>query len=410
MDVVGQPWKVCTASSVPPTIHRWNHAYLRRQSSLLETSPTLKPRFNTMPSDRMLTKAQSLITSLKPRPRLKYTARHRNGPVILTKRYISQRLWALRNRNRLSLLDLPVDILLLVFPLLPLLSQACLALTCRSLYNLFGYVLQDKSLAWPRQLASKGYRPLMQQPEILRNQLLFLLEDDYWQYCTECLKMHPRSRFPPWRTDDPRLMRSCEYFPKGVLDICPCLSLTFFDRVRLEECLCRGVLNPDLPRSIRHAFRLTRSKKQRFLIHECSINDHAHAFIALKTTFPLQGPGDLRLQTRYCIHLSLPRPFPRPDDLDYILSFPRFGMEPVLCCPHFDVLESLYRFDWVRDTCICCGTTVLETWKAIDGSCVIVECSRNLGGYTGEVNWTSGSRHEYNAWYRTWYAHHGAHT
>ncbi|KAL4781939.1 hypothetical protein BJX76DRAFT_333876 [Aspergillus varians] len=75
-----------------------------------------------MPSGKTLTNARSLISSLKPRPKLKYIPHRRNGPFLLAKRYISRRLWAWRNRNRPSLLNLPVDVLLLIFPLLRLLS------------------------------------------------------------------------------------------------------------------------------------------------------------------------------------------------------------------------------------------------------------------------------------------------
>ncbi|KAL3470637.1 hypothetical protein BJX99DRAFT_44021 [Aspergillus californicus] len=357
----------------------------------------------------MLTNARSLITSLKPRPKLKYTPHRRNSPLILTKRYISRRLWAWRNRNRPSLLDLPVDILLLIFPLLPLIPQACLALTCKPLYNLFGHVLQDESLAWPRQLASKEYRALVHQPDLPRNQLLFLLEDDYWLYCALCLKMHPLSCFPRWRWHNLPTVRWCHHWMLGILDICPCLSLTYFDRVRLEECLRQGILNPGLPGSIRHAFQLTFNKKQQFLIHECSINDHASAFIALKITISLHGQDDLILQTRYRIHLNLPRPFPRANKLGYIQSLPRFEMEPVLCCAHFDILEYIYRPNQLQDGCSRCGTIVIETWRTIDESCVVVECSRNIGGVTGENNWLLGCRNECDRYYRTWYLSHGAH-
>ncbi|UDD65119.1 hypothetical protein AFCA_012313 [Aspergillus flavus] len=51
------------------------------------------------------------------------------------------------------LLNLPLDILFEIFPLLPLPSQVCLALSCKPLYRLFSSTLQDEQLAWPRLLA-----------------------------------------------------------------------------------------------------------------------------------------------------------------------------------------------------------------------------------------------------------------
>ncbi|EIT73656.1 hypothetical protein AO1008_04816 [Aspergillus oryzae 100-8] len=99
------------------------------------------------------------------------------------------------------LLNLPLDILFEIFPLLPLPSQVCLALSCKPLYRLFSSTLQDEQLAWPRLLACKTFRisdtlssneaPLISP----RTQVLLQLQDDWWLYCAACLKIQPRALF-----------------------------------------------------------------------------------------------------------------------------------------------------------------------------------------------------------------------
>jgi hypothetical protein len=358
---------------------------------------------------------QPFIDSLKLRHKLGHTAAHRRRPFIpVAKQYLRQRLRALRlciqNRTPVSLPELPVDVLLLIFPLLPLLLQVCLALTCKSLYELFGHVLSDESLAWPRQFASKDYMPLVYQSDLPRNQLIFMLEDDYWIYCSLCLKLHPQSRFERGRRSFPLYLRWCKN-GKGVLDISPCLSLTFDERDRLEQCLRAGLLDPGMPRSSRHAFRLSVDHRGRHLIHECSIDDHANAFITIRVTISLADQDDLLLQTRYHIYLTRSRPAPAADDDIWLDSLcPFFAMEPVLSCAHFDVLESLYRPDNASRGCGRCGTTIIETGGTTDGLHVVVECARDIGGAVGLRNWRLGSRNHHDTLHRTWYRHHGADT
>lgn len=50
---------------------------------------------------------------------------------------------------------LPTEILLMVVDQLPLATRACLALTCKLLYEDLGYILKDDELPLPRTLVPK---------------------------------------------------------------------------------------------------------------------------------------------------------------------------------------------------------------------------------------------------------------
>ncbi|KKK26766.1 hypothetical protein ARAM_000363 [Aspergillus rambellii] len=211
--------------------------------------------------------------------------------------------------------DVPLEILQLIFPLIPFLSQVCLALTCKPLYRLLGHVLKDDRLAWPRALAMKTYEVPLNQPDHLRNQLLLLLEDDRWLYCSWCLKLHPHAlflRLDCGKDSPPSLHRTCIH-SAGVVDLCPCLSLTFFDRIRLEEWLQTGLADT-ITRSprVHQAFQLSVLDGQRYLLHQCSITDHKYAFVRIFMKIILDEDGLLVVRTRYYVRMCMNTPQPDP--------------------------------------------------------------------------------------------------
>ncbi|OJJ59795.1 hypothetical protein ASPSYDRAFT_44190 [Aspergillus sydowii CBS 593.65] len=304
------------------------------------------------------------------------------------------------------LLDLPFDILVAIFPLLSLLSQACLALTCKRLYTLCGHILKDNSLAWPRM--GRTYEPPLSQPELLRNQFLLRLENDRWLYCSGCLKLHPPRRFG-FPSDSPE-HRQCRYH-SGVVDLCPCLSLTFFDRLRLEESLREGAFDTSLPLTIRRAFEFSVSSGKRCLMHRCSITYHAHALVYM-TMMVFLDVQRLEVQKTYRLHLS--RPWrarvgvgPRSD-----LIFLSKGMEPILLCPHFDLINFLYnpRYRALEpNNCACssCNAYIAGPESKNGGRYIIFHWRQNLGGPTDTAHWSSSSRSKYGTYRRSWYLEHG---
>lgn len=305
------------------------------------------------------------------------------------------------------LLDLPFDILVVIFPLLSILSQACLALTCKSLYSLCGHVLKDNSLAWPRM--SRTYEPLLSQPELLRNQFLFRLENDRWLYCAGCLKLHPRHRFG-LPSDSPE-KRQCKYH-SGIVDLCPCIALTFFDRLRLEESLREGAFDTSLPLSIRTAFEFSISSGKRCLMHQCSITYHADALVYMTVVVSLDVQR-LEVQKTCRLHLSRPwRARAGPELRTELFTLSR-EMEPILLCPHFDLLKFLYGpYDWGvarNNNCACnpCNAYIVGPKGAEDGRYITVRWRQNLGGPTDTMHWYCSSRSKNQTYRRDWYLRHG---
>lgn len=304
------------------------------------------------------------------------------------------------------LLDLPFDILIMIFPLLSLLSQACVALTCKSLYSLCGHVLKDNSLAWPR--SGRTYEAPLSQPELLRNQFLLRLENERWLYCSGCLKLHPPCRFG-LRSDPPE-QRKCNYH-SGVVDLCPCLSLTFFDRIRLEESLREGAFDTSLPLTIRRAFEFSVSSGKRCLMHHCSITYHAHALVYITMMVSLDVQR-LEVQKTYRLHLSRPwRARVQAGLRNEMLSL-RDEMEPILLCPHFDLIDFLYNpcnrvLGPNNCACMCCNAYIAGPERTDDGRYIIVRWRQNLGGPTDTEIWYASSRTKYQTYRRTWYLRHG---
>lgn len=303
-----------------------------------------------------------------------------------------------------TLLEIPVEILLPIFALLPLPSQVCLTLSCKSLYELFGFVLKDERLAWPRLLANKSYEVPLNQPDLQRNQLLLQLENDRWLRCAGCLKIHPHAFFLPDRRSLPPLSRRRCMYESDVVDLCPCLSLTFFDRLRLEKWLHTGLVDT-LSQSNRQMFQLLGTKGQQYLLHQCSMVDHADAFINLTMMVTLQENNSLAIQTRYHIYWST-APHPGAAPPFYMPS----DIEPIFLCPHFEILEFLYDLlHWSRPKCVACDSSAHIIGRMDNGRYIVVQGMRNLGGipHPARLTWLITSRQHWNRNARIWYYLHG---
>ncbi|KAE8313067.1 hypothetical protein BDV41DRAFT_564591 [Aspergillus transmontanensis] len=259
------------------------------------------------------------------------------------------------------LLNLPLDILFEIFPLLPLPSQVCLALSCKPLYRLFSSTLQDEKLAWPSLLACKTFNlsdTLASNEALLispRTQVLLQLQDDWWLYCTACLKIQPRALFGSGIESMPLRSRTC-IFETRVIDLCPCLSLTYFDRIRLERWLYTGRTNT-LSQRIREAFQLLIIDDRPSLLHQCSVSTIPEVSVDLIIVVAFNDRKRLEALTRYCVRMSSYQPRSRG-------VFPWFSgqhdaTERMYLCPHIDLLpfirDSHY---WPLIECWSCETSV----------------------------------------------------
>lgn len=125
--------------------------------------------------------------------------------------------------------NLPTDLLLELRGQLPLVSQACLALTCKTFLDLFGSALIAPEFRFPRIVFDKKNR-IMWKPDAsmaIRGQLLRLLENESRRYCNACLKLHPPSEFRPDDLQVDGKLRRCKLcHDGGIVDLCPCIGMT----------------------------------------------------------------------------------------------------------------------------------------------------------------------------------------
>lgn len=144
-----------------------------------------------------------------------------------------------------SLWKLPLKIIKSILLYLSTPDFICVLLTCKSF---FGPKIRGKRLAQlippeEREMLCPNWK-LERKPRI---QLLLQLENRRWRYCSECWSLHPRSewRIPrslmlfPKRYDHPPfgVRRGCCVPFAGEVDICPCLTITLLDKIRLLETI-----------------------------------------------------------------------------------------------------------------------------------------------------------------------------
>jgi hypothetical protein len=195
-------------------------------------------------------------------------------------------------------------------------------------------------------------------------------------------------------------------YESDVVDLCPCLLLTFFDRVRLEKWLRTGIVDT-LSQMNRQMFQLLVIKGQQYLLHQCSMVDHADAFINLTMMVTLQENNSLAVQTRYHIYWSTARPAPGAAPPLYM---PPRDTEPMFLCPHFDILAFLYDpYYWTKTKCLVCDTSAHIIGRMDNGRYIVVQGMRNLGGipHPARLTWLTTSRQRWNRIGRGWYYSHG---
>ncbi|PGH20758.1 hypothetical protein AJ80_03518 [Polytolypa hystricis UAMH7299] len=134
-----------------------------------------------------------------------------------------------------SLLNLPVEILFLINDFLPALSQACLALTCKDLYKWRRERLFTRPLQPPYPSYKDGLASLFSKRFWFpRWQLLLLLENDRWQCCSTCFRLHPPNAFSKSALLKEPHRRTCILGPDaGLVWLCPGCHITFRDKLRI---------------------------------------------------------------------------------------------------------------------------------------------------------------------------------
>ncbi|OJJ35366.1 hypothetical protein ASPWEDRAFT_506779 [Aspergillus wentii DTO 134E9] len=143
-----------------------------------------------------------------------------------------------------------------IFDLLPVLDQVCFALTCKHFYAYFRAYLNNRKLFLP-DLFRETRLILCRNVDIesrARTQLLRRLEDANWKYCFQCWTLHPHSA---WQHPKGKSCLDCQQLNgrrcmpyAGIVDLCPCLSITKCDQVYLIK------RQSDRKRSAQRAYRI----------------------------------------------------------------------------------------------------------------------------------------------------------
>lgn len=209
---------------------------------------------------------------------------------------------------------IPLPVVLELFACLPLPDQICFSVCCKYLYEAYIYLIKTRKLDIAR-LCAPEKRPVLclnkEVNEWPRVQLLRQMENKRWRFCNECWYLHPpvkkrthcltgrgatRCLTSLWKPNTPRDYTSNEQSPSqhyGTVEICPCLAITFQDKIYLMEELerieeegphGRIILATSLPGQWSHEIYRGRIR------HRCSFADHPFANVKVVTDFWQEGP------------------------------------------------------------------------------------------------------------------------
>lgn len=244
------------------------------------------------------------------------------------------------------IVDIPTEILDRILEYLPVADQVCFALSSKHLYAHFRSFLQAQGRSLPELLREE--RPiLIRNVDIesrARTQVLRRLEKNSgWEFCPGCWKLHPRSAAR--RTPKKSHCLECQFLlhgqqgwclpSAGVVDLCPCLSITFRDQADLMKTLESVQDRVHAGREFYYNRLFSHpsfGKKRSCLWHQCSITDHPYGSVDIETGIWISVEQCLVVENRYtfCINRSSRT---SPSGVNY----------PSIC-PHKDTKKWLQQF------------------------------------------------------------------
>ncbi|KAE8388816.1 cohesin loading factor-domain-containing protein [Aspergillus alliaceus] len=225
---------------------------------------------------------------------------HRAGKRIKT--ITKMNLWLRSGKSaevdstkRCYLLELPTELLLEIISHLPVLSEACLALTSKRLFAVSSAILDSKSLHFSRDFAPLFHHYRNGHSFVTtRWQFIKMLENGTWRACSKCLKLHPRGLFPARELKRKAEERSCSLGNSaGIVDLCPCKKLTFRDKMDLVELLLMRQKSV-----IALAAQFGTGVQERFCWHTCT-EDYGSTQIKVELFPELDENGQLKIKTEY---------------------------------------------------------------------------------------------------------------
>lgn len=219
------------------------------------------------------------------------------------------------------LLKIPPEIVGIILALLPIPDQICFSLSCKYLYECFCFILEARGIRLPWLIPPEKRPILCSRPNIEqrpRIQLLRQLENSRWRYCSECWRLHPRSawhnprsiRFLSLKMHNspyqPLDSRGCMPYA-GEVDICPCLTITFLDKLRLIETIKSARQRDPNERQYYYTNMLyhpSAGRLRKYLGHSCMFMNHPLAKVPIRTSLWLEG-GTQNLCVTNCYHFKV---------------------------------------------------------------------------------------------------------
>ncbi|KAL4938059.1 hypothetical protein BDV06DRAFT_62489 [Aspergillus oleicola] len=294
------------------------------------------------------------------------------------------------------LLELPEDIFWIIAGFLPVASRACFALSCKAVYSSIFHVLEDGQLSWPKLFGSMSLAIKKNLAYYPRTILLKKLEDHRWRCCFRCLKLHPSFWVSPW-CPHPEIggtpwIWSC-HPQMNVVDLCPCLALTWSDGQALWQWLRVG--NAEklyFPPSIREALQLQIMNGHRVLQHHCSATDDPDELVEIKLALCLDVKNRLEVQTRHEFYFKTPQP-------DHRGMYPRLRARHSVSqllplCPRVDARHYIHTYPPGNYNGCCSSSHKFEISRSENRLYGAIKSIRNLGNLQEPENWRRASRSE----------------
>ncbi|KAL2830444.1 hypothetical protein BJY01DRAFT_254631 [Aspergillus pseudoustus] len=277
------------------------------------------------------------------------------------------------------LVNLPTELLLLIMEELPLIDQACLALTCKSMHYTFGNVLEHEMFRFPR-LYQLRMPELQLQFGFTRRELLRRIanDDDNINYCVKCLKLHRQNQFDlDWSyfAGPPVWKKYCTR-DAGIVDLCPCVSMTVFDKRRVIKFLRQKGRGKEayLAGSLGNAFeQITTEPGYPGLHHKCELRIGDEILARFEATLYITSEKMLMAATEYRITRDDPR-----------MPYYQYSARPDTL---YNVVLTVMKLDLDQQLGLMAESQE-ETGNIGGGtaSSGIVKAKRHLGHYDGRVD------------------------
>lgn len=207
--------------------------------------------------------------------------------------------------------QIPAEILDLIYKHLPALEQIYFALTCKYIYTYFVSFLKKKDPDHAKHLIPRRKRlPILHNAKLEahpRIQLLRQLENERWKCCVVCMKLHSPLAFKPSKQYKKEshcykcsLLYGRDCMPyAGLVDICPCVSMTFNERQLVVNTISSSSEPSIFPKDFKHDSAIKR------YFHECQVTNHLYAQLSIETRLSLSSKSNsLYVRNTYTFEFS----------------------------------------------------------------------------------------------------------